>query len=102
MPKLSYIVEVTVTLEMPKEFCGKLTKEDVYEMAGNAVGHHHSGKAVQVIVDGVAQWSDMHPARYQNSDPIFANVLVDGFIDDGEIEIEDDGFDLLEDQLTKF
>jgi len=99
MPKLSYRVEVDVTLDIPAEHASKITKEDVYEMAASVLGHNHAGKGIQVIVDGVAQWSDMHPDRYEKSDPIFADAFVGGWMDDGEIEIEEDGFDNLDKEL---
>ncbi len=101
MPKLQYRVEITVELDVPEEHAAKITEEDVHEMAANAIGHHHSGKGVQVVVDGVAQWTDMHPDRYEGSEAIFADAFVDGWMDDGEIEIEEDGFDALEKKLQE-
>jgi len=99
MPKLSYRVEVDVTLYIPEEYAARITKDDVHEMAASVLGHNQAGMGIQVIVDGVAQWSDMSPDRYEKSDPIFADAFVGGWMDDGEIEIEEDGFDHLDKEL---
>jgi hypothetical protein len=68
-------------------------------MCANAIGHHHSGKGVQVVVDGIAQFEDMSAENPRDADAIFADAFVHGFMDDGEIEVEEDGFDKLDEEL---
>lgn len=96
MASVTARVEVSVRLEIPDDLAAKITKSDIVEMFGTAVGHNASGLGVQVVADGKAQW---HGTVFEKSDPVMASAFVDGWIDDAEIEIEDDGFDALEKEL---
>ena len=95
--KLTATFEIDVQFDIPDHLCASITKEDIAEMCGSAVGHSQAGIAVQTVVDGKAQWTDMGP-NYEKSDPVFSNVFVTGFLDASQIQvaIEDDGFDVLE------
>jgi len=95
--KVTATFEIDVQLDIPDHLCATITKEDIAEMCGSAVCHHEAGRGVQTIVEGKAQWTDMGP-DYAKSDPVFSGVFVSGFLDGSDIrvEIEDDGFDVLE------
>ena len=95
--KLTATFEVDVHFDIPDHLCAKITKEDIAEMCGSAVGHSEAGRGVQTLIDGKAQWTDMGP-DYEKSDPVFSEVFVSGFLDasDIRVQIEDDGFDVLE------
>jgi hypothetical protein len=99
--KLTATFEVDVQFDIPEHLCATITKEDIAEMCASAVGHSQSGRAVQTVVDGVAQWTDMGP-DYEKSDPVFSDVFVTGSVDapDIRVQIEDDGFDVLEKQCV--
>ena len=95
--KLTATFEVDVTFDIPAHLCSTITKEDIVEMCGSAVGLGHIGLGVQTIVAGKTQWSDMDPEN-EKADPVFSDVFISGSLDAGSIrvQIEDDGFDVLE------
>ena len=96
MPRATVTLrDVSVTLHVPEELAGKVTKSDLHEMALSAITSHHVGNGVQTICDGKAQWTDMG-TDYAKSDPIFTDVHVEGpWEDDMEIENCDDEFETL-------
>ena len=95
--KLTATFEVDVQFDIPDHLCATITKEDIAEMCGSAVGHSQVGSAVQTVVEGKAQWTDMGP-DYEKSEAVFSEVFVTGslHVDDIRVQIEDDGFDVLE------
>jgi len=93
MPSINLrLVDVRLTLELPAHLAAKVTKEDLAEMANKIIGTHQTGLGVQAIVETKAQWTDMGP-DYAKSDPVFADVFVDGcWEEDVDIDSCDDEF----------
>jgi len=98
MKRLTATFEVDVDFEIPAHLCAKITKEDIAEMCASAVGYGHAGLGVQTVVEGVAQWIDAESA--EKPEAAFSKVFVGGFLDSSDIriQIEDDGFDVLEEE----
>lgn len=99
MPRVNINIQsMDVAFEIDEEYAKKITKEDLHEMVLSAVRNHQIGLGVQVVVDGKCQWTDMGP-DYEKSDPIFADISVEGPWDN-EFEIADcdDEFEALLDE----
>lgn len=99
MPKVTVTIPVLVTLDVPEEYAGQVTQDDIQEMAQNAIpdsmehpdpetGLGGCRNGVQVVVDGVCKFND--PER---KDPAFADVFIEhDCTADLDYEFEDPGF----------
>jgi hypothetical protein len=90
MPTAIVSLSLLVTLDVPKELAGKVTREDLVNMAHASCSVCTSGLGIQVTVENVGQ-------EEKDGQPVFADVLVERDIcRDPEIEFEEDGFTLAE------
>ncbi len=89
MPTVSVTLTVLVQLDVPKELAGKVTREDLIEMARgrcpDSSVHPGPPNGTQVTVEGVAQ--------EEAGQPVFADVYVEhDLCEETEIVFEDEGF----------
>lgn len=99
MPKVTVTLQVLVTLDVPEEYAGLVTEDDIKEMAQGAVpdsmespdpetGLGGCRNGVQVTVDGVCIFEDK-----ERKVPTFADVFIEhDCTADMDIEFEDPGF----------
>lgn len=95
MPRIDITLrDISLNFEMDEEHAKNITRDDLFEMMNNALGVHHSGLGVQVIVKGKGQF---YPKDSRESkDAVFANVFIDGsFGEDWEIDSCDDEYETL-------
>lgn len=100
MPKVTLTVPVLVTLTIPEEYAGKVSREDILEMAKSAIpdssvhpdpanGMGGCLNGVQLVVEGCCQ-------EDEEKEPVFADVYLehDCTLDaeDIDFEFEDEGF----------
>lgn len=97
MPKATVTVQVMVTLDIPAEFAGKCTRDDLIEMARSSIPDsmvhpdpvHGLGAAIngtQLIVHEKAQ-------EDETGSPVFADVFIEhDTCSDAEVDYEDDVF----------
>ena len=93
MATATVTLSVMVTLDVPDELAGKVTRDDLISMARGSIPDSLScpgpPSGIQVLVDNVCQEKDGRP--------VFAEVFVEHDIcGEGEIEFEDDGFTIAE------
>lgn len=98
MPRATIELKVLVTLDVPEEFAGKVSREDLVEMARSAVPDSSvtpSGlpNGVQVTVRSRAQ-------EDKDGEPVFADVdnVEHDICDDPDIEFVDEGFTKAEEE----
>lgn len=94
MAAATVTLSVMVTLDVPDELAGKVTRDDLISMARETIPDSLTTpgppSGIQVLVDNVGQEKDGRP--------VFAEVFVEHDIcGEGEIEFEDDGFTIAED-----
>ena len=89
MAEVTVKLSVYVTLDVPEELAGKVTREDLVSMARDACPDSMTTPGaptgIQVCVEEVAQ--------EDGGMPVFAGVFVEHDIcEDAEIEFDDEGF----------
>lgn len=99
MPRVTVTLQVLVTLNVPEEYAGLVTADDLREMAQGAVpdsmehpdpetGLGGCRDGTQVTVDGVCQFEDD-----EDKVPAFADVFIEhDCTADMDIEFVDEGF----------
>lgn len=102
MPSVTLTVPVLVTLTIPEEYAGKVSREDILEMARSAIPdssvHPDPENGLGGCPNGVQITLDSTCQEDEQKEPIFADVNLEH---DCTVTAEDIDFEFEDDSFTK-